>query len=146
MKAWLALSNVAPFSQKTRVSTFFLIPVPFWPTTARASHVSNLGPWFIIYINKDVDLAFLELLPEYLHFTFRMCNAFFLLNLKTLLTTNKHCLGFGRNHSRRTGYCAKSPGACPGPDFCDAKIRFVGKIKPKNPRKVGGSQAWSVFV
>ena len=25
-----------------------------------------------------------------------------------------------------------------------SKIRFVGKIKPKNPRKVGGSQAWSV--
>ena len=22
---------------------------------------------------------------------------------------------FGRNHSRRTGYCEKSPGACPGP-------------------------------
>ena len=28
---------------------------------------------------------------------------------------DKHCLAFGRNHSRRTGYCAKSPGACPGP-------------------------------
>ena len=24
-------------------------------------------------------------------------------------------MGFGRNHSRRTGYCEKSPGACPGP-------------------------------
>ena len=64
-----------------------------------------------------VDLEFLELLPEYLHFTFRMCRVFFLSNRNNLLTTNKHCLGFGRNHSRRTGYCAKSPGACPGPDF-----------------------------
>ena len=62
-----------------------------------------------------VDLAFPELLQEYLNFTFRMCHVFFLTNLNTLLTTNKHCLGFGRNHSRRTGYCAKSPGACPGP-------------------------------
>ena len=32
------------------------------------------------------------------------------------LSTNKHFfLDFGRNHSRRTGYCEKSPGACPGP-------------------------------
>ena len=62
-----------------------------------------------------VDLAFSELLKKYLNFTFRMCHVLFLTNLNTLLTTNKHCLGFGRNHSRRTGYCAKSPGACPGP-------------------------------
>ena len=40
---------------------------------------------------------------------------FFYRTQNTLLTTNKHCWGFGRNHSRRTGYWAKSPGACPGP-------------------------------
>ena len=68
-------------------------------------------------IKSYVDLAFPELLQEYLNFIFRMCHVFFLTNLNTLLTTNKHCLGFGRNHSRRTGYCAKSPGACPGPVF-----------------------------
>ena len=26
-----------------------------------------------------------------------------------------------------------------------SKIRFIGKIKPKNPRNVGGSQAWNVL-
>ena len=29
------------------------------------------------------------------------------------LTTNKHCLDFGRNHSHRTGYCEKVPGLTP---------------------------------
>ena len=62
-------------------------------------------------------LEFSKLLQKYLNFNLHMCHVFFLTNLNTLLTTNKHCLGFGRNHSRRTGYCAKSPGACPGPDF-----------------------------
>ena len=60
-----------------------------------------------------MDLAFPKLLQEYLNFTLSMCHVFFLTNLNTLLNTNKHCLGFGRNHSRRTGYCAQSPGACP---------------------------------
>ena len=68
-------------------------------------------------IKSYVDVAFPKLLQEYLNFTLRMCHVFFLTNLNSLLNTNKHCLGFGRNHSRRTGYCAKSPGACPGPVF-----------------------------
>ena len=43
--------------------------------------------------------------------------------LKDLVVWNTYELSnmlwesFGRNHSRRTGYCAKSPGACPGPDL-----------------------------
>ena len=35
------------------------------------------------------------------------------------ITTNKHCLDFDRNHSRRRGYCGKSSGACPGPVLAD---------------------------
>ena len=66
-------------------------------------------------LKSYVDLPFPELLQEYLNFTLRMWHVFFLTNLNTSLTTNKHCLGFGRNHSRRTRYCAKSHGACPGP-------------------------------
>ena len=62
-----------------------------------------------------------------------MCHVFFLTNLNTLLTTNKHCLGFGRNHSRRTGYCAKSPGACPGPVPAEGRtfLRTLGNSKPR---------------
>ena len=58
-----------------------------------------------------------------------MSHVFFLSNLNTWLTTNKHCLGFGRNHSRRTGYCAKSPGACPGPDLPQNTKYLQGKKK-----------------
>ena len=80
-------------------------------------------------IKSYVDLAFPEILQEYLNFTLRMCHIFFWTNLNTLLTTNKHCLGFGRNHSRRTGYCAKSPGACPGPVFFKNKCSSEREMK-----------------
>ena len=35
-------------------------------------------------------------------------------NYNTPLSTKMLFGVFGRNHSRRTGYCEKSPGACPG--------------------------------